>query len=113
MSVDIKSKGAFCGAPVKKEISWKHGVESYEATIYVRPLSYQAAVSDIRAINDGSDQIAARIAASICDEDGKAIFTPGDITGEADHDRGPMAGNLTIALLNAIGEVNGMGKAKS
>ncbi|MNE45132.1 hypothetical protein D3C80_1394040 [compost metagenome] len=56
------------------------------------------------------DGVAGRIAASICDEDGKPVFTPGDITGEADPERGALDGNLTVALLSAIAEVNSLGK---
>lgn len=59
------------------------------------------------------DGVAGRIAASICDEEGKPVFTPADITGEADPDRGSLDGALTIALLVAIKEVNDLGKTTS
>ena len=49
--------------------------------------------------------VAGRIAACICDAEGQAIFTPADVTGDADPDRGPLDGNLTVALLSAIAEV--------
>ena len=62
------------------------------------------------AVHDG---VAGRIAASICDESGKAVFTVADITGEADPERGSLGGNLSVALLMAIGEVNNLGKATS
>ncbi|MNG37302.1 hypothetical protein D3C84_1246060 [compost metagenome] len=57
--------------------------------------------------------MAGRIAASICDAEGRAVFTPGDITGEADPERGALNGNLTVALLTVIAEVNNPGKTSS
>ncbi|PRW05730.1 hypothetical protein CSB88_6291 [Pseudomonas aeruginosa] len=47
------------------------------------------------------------------DEEGKPVFTPADITGEADPSRGALDGNLTIALLTVIAEVNNLGKTTS
>lgn len=109
----LKEMGAFTGAPVEKEITWKQGNEELTATVYVRRLSYKTAVSDIRAMKDNTDAVAGRIAACICDESGKPILTPEDITGDADPERGPLDGNLTMAMLAAIGEVNELGKQKS
>ncbi|MDG5498970.1 phage tail assembly chaperone family protein, TAC [Marinobacter sp. BGYM27] len=109
----LNDMGAFTGAPVEKEITWKKGKEELKATVFVRPLSYQSAVSDLTSLNQKKDALAGRIAASIVDEDGKPIFTPDDITGDADPARGALDGNLTMALLNVIGEVNGAGKTKS
>jgi len=114
LSIDsLKEMGAFTGAPVEREITWKHGDDDVTATVFVRPLSYSSAVADIVAAKNKTDPIAARIAHSICDQDGKAVFTPEDITGEADPDRGPLDGALSMALLQVIGEVNGMGKTKA
>ena len=114
LSIDsLKQMGAFTGAPVEKEISWKQGDQELTATVYVRPLSYLSAKSDLLAMGGKGDAVAGRIAASICDAEGKPVFTPEDITGEADPDRGPLDGNLTMALLQVIGEVNGMGKPTS
>ena len=114
LSIDsLREVGAFTGAPVEKEITWKQGDKEFTATVFVRPLSYLSAKSDLLAMGGKGDAVAGRIAASICDAEGKPVFTPEDITGEADPDRGPLDGNLTMALLQAIGEVNGMGKAKS
>lgn len=106
----LKEMGAFTGAPVEREITWKIGDNEHTATVYVRPLSYLSAKSDLLAMGGKGDAVAGRIAASICDAEGKPVFTPEDITGEADPDRGPLDGNLTMALLSVIGEVNGMGK---
>ena len=114
LSIDsLREVGAFTGAPVEKEITWKQGDKQFTATVFVRPLSYLSAKSDLLAMGGKADPVAGRIAASICDAEGKPVFAPEDITGEADPDRGPLDGNLTMALLQAIGEVNGMGKAKS
>lgn len=110
---NLKQAGAFTGRPVEREITWKHGEQELTATVYVRPLSYKSAVSDILAMNGRVDGVAGRIAACICDENGKAVFSAEDITGEADPERGPLDGNLTMALLSAIGEVNQSGKSTS
>src|SRR5690625_4924958 len=109
----LKDMGAFTGAPVEREITWKIGDNEHTATVYVRPLSYLSAKSDLLAMGGKGDAVAGRIAASICDDKGVPVFTPEDITGEADPDRGPLDGNLTMALLSVIGEVNGMGKTKT
>lgn len=109
----LQECGAFTGAPVKREISWKKGEQEHTATVYVRPLSYRSAVSDITSAHTKGDPVAGRIAACICHEDGSPVFTVGDITGDADPARGPLDGDLTMALLTVIGEVNGLGKSES
>lgn len=103
----LKDMGAFTGAPVEKEIVLKDGNEEKTATVYVRRLSYYTAVSDIKSLSSKSDAVAGRIASAICDKEGKPIFTPGDITGEADPDRGPLSRDIAMELLRVIGEVNG------
>jgi len=108
----LQECGAFTGAPVEREITWKKGGQEYTATVYVRALSYLSAVSDITSVHTKGDPVAGRIAACICQEDGSPVFTVGDITGEADPARGPLDGNLTMALLTVIGEVNGLGKSE-
>ena len=110
---DLQKAGAFTGRPVEKEITWQQGQEEFTATVYVRPLGFQTAVSAVLAANNQHDGVAGRIAASICDEHGKPVFTVADITGEADPERGALDGNLSVALLVAIGEVNNLGKATS
>lgn len=104
----LKSAGAFSGAPVEKEITWESGGEEHTATVYVRPLSYAAAVSDVTS----KDAVAGRIAVSILDEEGKPVFTVGDVTGEADPERGPLCRSLTMELLRVIGEVSGFAEKK-
>ena len=122
----LQGAGAFTGAPVEKEIKWEQDGEILIATAYVRKLSYKSAVSDVRQF--GGDVLAGRIASCICDKNGNPVFTVEDITGdvvdekgdskeEKDRkakirERGPLNSNLTIALLGAIGEVNGSIKKK-
>ena len=114
LSIDnLKKMGAFTGAPVEREIEWAKDGKKLTATVFVLPLSYMSAKADMTAINPKTDLLAARIAASICDEAGEPVFTPGDITGQADPERGPLDGALTMALLAVIGEVNGLGKQQS
>ena len=113
LSLDIlKTMGAFTGAPVEREITWGIGDNEHTATVWVRKYSYITAKSDLMAISGKGDAIAGRIAASICDEHGKPIFTPDDITGDADPERGALDDGLTMALLTVIGEVNGLGKTE-
>lgn len=109
----LQQAGAFTGRPVEKEISWRQGDQEFTATVFVRPLGFQSAISDVLAAGGRQDSVAGRIAASICDEQGKPVFTVGDITGASDADRGALDGALTLALLSAIGEVNSLGKATS
>ena len=110
---NLKNAGAFTGAPVLRQITWRQGEEQLTADVYVRPQSYRSAVSDLLARGAGQDPIAGRIAAHICDEEGKPVFTVADITGDADAERGSLDGNLTVALLAVIGEVTGLGKTTS
>ncbi|MEN5216853.1 hypothetical protein D3C76_818320 [compost metagenome] len=118
----LKKTGSFTGRPVAKEITWRQGDETFTATVYVRPLGYQAAVSDVLAAGGKQDNIAGRIAAAICDEDGNTVFTVLDITHgpldpvelakdpESTKRLGALDGNLTVALMVAINEVTNMGK---
>ncbi|TCL06912.1 phage tail assembly chaperone family protein, TAC [Sodalis ligni] len=108
----LKEKGAFTGRPVEKEITWKQGDDEITATVFIRPLGYHSTKSDLLAMGGKIDNVAGRIAASVCDEEGHPVFTPEDITGEADPERGALDGALTIALLVAINEVNDLGKTK-
>lgn len=105
-SANINQLGAFTGAPVKKEIEWRGD----KLTVYVRPMSYHVAVSELIAIRENRDTAARRIALCICDKEGNPIFTQEDVTGEANPERGPLDGALTMELLRAISEVFGLGK---
>ena len=133
----LQGAGAFTGTPVEKEIRWEQDGETLTATTYVRKLSYKSAVSDVRQF--GGEVIAGRISSCICDKNGNQVFTVEDITGNTTEDpidknddsdeqkkengkireknkkireRGPLNHSLTIALLAAIGEVNGAIKKK-
>lgn len=109
----LKSAGAFTGRPVEKEVTWMQGDKELKATVFIRPLGYQAAISEVKSLNGVQDNLAGRLAASVCDENGVPVFTVGDITGEADPERGALDGRLTVALLAAMFEVNNAGKMKS
>ncbi|WP_440468109.1 phage tail assembly chaperone family protein, TAC [Pseudomonas sp. YH-1] len=123
----LTKMGAFTGAPVEKEITWKQkdSAEEFKATVFVRPLGYRTAVSDVLAHTGKVDGVAGRIAASICDQDGNPIFSVLDIThGPLDQEAlaedpestkrlGALDGNLTVALLVAIQEVNAPGKSQA
>lgn len=114
LSIDsLRQQGAFAAADlVEKSITFHNGTEDVTLTAFIRPLSYKTAVAELAAARVSQDALAARIAASICDKGGSPVFTVGDVTGEADPERGPLSGELTMALLSAIGEVSGLGKAK-
>lgn len=122
----LKGAGSFTGRPVQKEIKWRQGEEEFTATVFVRPLGYQTAVGEVLSYGGKQDNIAARIAASICDEDGNAVFASAlDITHgpldpvELEKDPastkrlGSLDGALSVALLFAIQEVNDLGKTRS
>lgn len=109
--------GAFTPVGLAEEsIQWHQDGKDYQAVVYVRPLSFDSAVTDL--INrpdqsDNPDAIARRIASSICNKAGEPIFTVGDITGQANPERGALSYALTMALLAAIGRVNKLGKVPS
>ncbi|WP_444934967.1 phage tail assembly chaperone family protein, TAC [Microbulbifer sp. JTAC008] len=109
----LQQQGSFSGAPVKRSITWKQGDEEFTATVYIRRFSYYSAVNDVEALRGKVDLVAGRIAACVVDAEGKPVFTPADVTGEADPERGPLNENLTQALLMEIGAVNNLGKVKS
>lgn len=102
---NLKKSQAFTARPVEKTIEWAGS----SFTCFVRPLSYQTAIGDIAA-HRGADPLACRIASSICDAEGKAVFSVADITGEADPEKGALDPDLTNLLLIAIGEVQNAGK---
>jgi len=121
----LQEMGAFTGAPVEKEITWKQGKKTHKATVFVRPLAYHSAINDVLASRGKTDPVAGRIASSICDAEGGQVFTVTDITdGPLDPVElakdpnstkrlGALDGNLTVALLAVIGEVNSPGKQAS
>lgn len=77
LSIDsLKEMGAFTGAPVKREITWEQGDKQLTATVFVRPLSYLSAKSDLLAMGGKGDAVAGRIAASICDAEASQCSPP-------------------------------------
>lgn len=115
----LKEVGAFTGAPVEKEITWKQGDDELTAVVYVRRLSYNSALEDLKALSKKTEAAAGRIASCICDEFGKPVFTTEDISEgpvineETGERAGPLCSELTWALLSVIAEVNSPGKLKS
>lgn len=105
----IRTDG-FVGKPVLKTISWSLSGEPVELDVWVRRYSYASTVEELSALADQKSVAAGRIAACICDEHGRAVFTAADVTGESNPERGPLDGNLVYALLVAISEVNSGGK---
>jgi hypothetical protein len=102
--------GSLSDAAIKKEVKWKAKGKEHTAHVWVRPLSYHSAVSEVQAYNRKQDGMAARIAACIVNEHGQPLFTTADVMGTADPARGPFCESLTLALLALIGEVNDLGK---
>ena len=110
----LKDANAFTGKPVKKVVEYNGS----KFDCYVRPMSYQVAISDIAGAHAKSDFWASRIAGSICDKDGAPVFSVADITGEQQFvDKKPVGephGGLDGALVNKliviIGEVQNAGK---
>lgn len=126
MNLDLDSlykSGGFAGAPVKREISFTVGDNEITGTVWVRRMSYQSAVGDIRAMSNENEIAAARIANCIVDENGQQMYQISDITGyypdgspvlDADgNPRGGFVESLLLALWQVIAEVNGLGKRQS
>lgn len=114
--MSILLDNAFASAElVRHEVSVtdKEGVEQ-KVAVWVKPLSYQSTVQDITTVGSSAEEaVARRIAYSIMDDSGKALFTPEDIMGTASEDRGPLSPELTMELLRVIGETSQAGKKKA
>lgn len=116
---------AFTGRPIEKTVEWEQGGKMLKAQVFVRPLGFQTAVNDLLAQHGRLDGVAGRIAASICDAEGTPVFTVKDITHgpidpkelaknpETTKRLGPLDGNLAVALLAVIHQVNDLGKTSS
>lgn len=104
--------GAFAGAPVRKPVTWTHNGEKVTGDVYVRPASYYSVIGEMGESLSREQVVAARIANHICDKQGQPLFTVADVLGNPDTGRGPLNSELTVSLLNAIGEVLGLGKQK-
>lgn len=106
----LKQSGAFAPAkPERREIKWlTDSGDLCEAVVHVRKKSFITLIEESRTANDSALTMAARITSSIVDESGKPIFKMEDILGNEDH--GPICESLSMALLSAIYEVNGIGE---
>jgi hypothetical protein len=126
MSLDLQTlykQGAFAGAPVKREITFEVNGESVTGEVWVRRMSYRSAVDDLKSVEGNEDIVASRIASCIVDEEGNPLYQKSDVTGyyadgspvldEDGNERGGFIASLVMALLGAIGEVNGLGKTRS
>lgn len=126
MNLDLSSlyeSGGFAGAPVKREVTFTVNGNEVTGTVYVRRMSYQSAVGDIKALSNENEILASRIANCIVDESGTPLYQIHDITGYypdgkpvLDKDGRPRGGfveSLLLALWQAISEVNGLGKPQS
>ena len=123
----IKNAGGFSGAPVKREIEWSFEGETVRADVWVRPMSYHTAVTDVATYQSGGDIVACRLAACVCHEDGSPVFQVSDITGINEEgepimvknedgkkvERGPLNKELSDALMTLVSEVSGLGKTKT
>lgn len=99
----VTEVGGFAGEPVPKTIEWKQiddeGVEQeFKADTFVRRGSCASFEREARAVSDGKDMVATRIAWSICDESGQPVFNYEQALSLRD--------TLTAALFKAVTEVN-------
>lgn len=106
----LKAAGAFVAPPVKKDITWHADGKPQKATIYIRQDSFHSLTQRWEEQREGADAMANRIAGSICNKAGEAVFTAEDIVGSEASGHGPLTAELTIVLLAAIQEANGVTK---
>lgn len=106
----LKQSGAFAPAkPERREIKWlTDSGDLCEAVVHVRKKSFITLIEESRTANDSALTMAARISSSIVDEAGNPIFKIEDVLGNEEH--GPICESLSMALLSAIYEVNGIGE---
>ncbi|POC08112.1 hypothetical protein CRN61_17930 [Vibrio vulnificus] len=106
----LKQSGAFAPAkPERREIKWlTDSGDLCEAIVHVRKKSFITLIEESRTANDSALTMAARISSSIVDEAGNPIFKIEDILGNQEH--GPICESLSMSLLSAIYEVNGIGE---
>lgn len=105
----LKTAGAFAPAkPERREIKWISDDQNlHEAVVYIRKKSFITLIEESQSSTDSILVMASRISSSVVDENGTPIFKIEDIVGNDDH--GPICDSLSIALLNAIYDVNGVG----
>jgi len=102
---------AFGAAPVLKTLEWEQNGQTHKADVYIRPLSWQAVYNHLGEDEQisHSEILARRIAESLCDKNGQALYTPEQIIQGKDGQM--LCIELINALLNAISEVNSAGKS--
>ena len=113
MELSIKAlmaAGAFVALPVKKDIAWHADGKPQKASIYVRLDSFHTLTKRWEEQREGADATAHRIASSVFNEAGEPVFTVEDILGSEESGHGPLTAELTIALLAAIQQANGVSK---
>lgn len=113
MELNIKTlmaAGAFSPPPVKKDIVWHAAGKPQKATVYIRQESFVELTERWKQQDNGADVIATRIATNILKKDGTPVFTVEDVVGSEASGHGPLSAELTIVLLNAISDANGVSK---
>ena len=106
----LKAAGAFSPPPVKKDIAWHSGGKQQKATIYIRQESFVELTERWKEQDKGADFLATRIADNILKKDGSPVFSVADVLGTNDTGNGPLCAQLTLALLAALNEANGVGE---
>lgn len=109
----LKTLGGLVSAElVKRSVVWTSGGEERKATVYIKPLSFGAAVAGIGSL-DRARVISERISECVRDEHGNKVFprweyvagVPFMEKGDEMHP-GALCESLTVALLLLIGEVS-------
>lgn len=114
MELNVKTlmaAGGFSPPPVKKDITWHDAGKPQKATVYIRQESFVELTERWKQQDNGADVLATRIATNILKKDGSPVFTVDDILGSEASGHGPLSAELTIVLLNAISDANGVSKA--
>lgn len=95
---------------MKKDITWHADGKQQKATIYVRQESFHSLTKSWEEQREGADATAIRIAGGVCNKAGEPVFTVQDILGSEESGHGPLTAELTIVLLTALREANGVSK---
>lgn len=92
------------------KLSDTDGVE-HDVDVYLRPLSFQLILREQDEENeDGlAEIIASRIAYSVCDENGKQLYTKEQCLGTAEQS---LRSDIVLALAQAVGDFNGLSEKK-
>jgi len=109
----LTAAGAFVAAPVKKDIAWHADGKLHKAVIYIRQDSFLTLTKRWDEKREGAEATAVRIAASVCNKAGEPVFTVEDIIGSEVSGHGPLTAELTIVLLAAIQQANGVSQEQA